>query len=74
MSIKKEEGKIKRKEVLKILNQEGWAETRRGKGSHEVFINPKTGQVTTIPQAQGNDLPKGTLAAIRRQTGIEKIK
>jgi predicted RNA binding protein YcfA (HicA-like mRNA interferase family) len=63
---------IKSEEVIKILKKAGWIDTGRGKGSHRVFVNPATKQITTIPRDK--DLSKGTLAAIRKQTGIDEIR
>lgn len=59
-------------EVVKILKKAGWVEAERGKGSHRFLYNPGTGATTTVPS--GKDLKKGTLAAIRRQTGIREIR
>ncbi|HPR89873.1 MAG TPA: type II toxin-antitoxin system HicA family toxin [Synergistaceae bacterium] len=63
---------IGRDEIVKILLEAGWISTGRGKGSHMVFFHPETKQRTTIPY--GKDIPKDTLAAIRRQTGIKEIR
>jgi predicted RNA binding protein YcfA (HicA-like mRNA interferase family) len=70
--IKKEVVSISRDEVITILKKNGWIDTRRGKGSHKVFVEPKTGKVTTIPQR--TDLGKGLLSEIRKQTGIDEIR
>lgn len=61
-----------RDEVIRILQQAGWVSTGRGKGSHMVFFHPETKRRTTVPY--GKDIPKNTLAAIRRQTGIDEIR
>lgn len=37
-----------------------------------VFFHPETMRRTTVPY--GKDIPKNTLAAIRRQTGIDEIR
>ncbi|NLK19326.1 MAG: type II toxin-antitoxin system HicA family toxin [Synergistaceae bacterium] len=63
---------IGRDEVVRILLRAGWVNTGRGKGSHLVFFHPETKRRTTVPY--GKDLPKNTLAAIRRQTGIDEIR
>ena len=63
---------INQDDVMKMLQKAGWIDTGRGKGSHKVFVNPDTGQVTTIPH--NKNIPKGVLAAIRRQTGIKEIR
>ena len=64
---------INKKEVIKILKKAGWIETDLGNGSHIVFIHPETKGRTVVPNNKGKDIPKGTLAAIRRQTGIDEI-
>jgi predicted RNA binding protein YcfA (HicA-like mRNA interferase family) len=67
-------GTITQDEVAKILKKAGWVETGRGKGSHRVFISPDGKKVTTIPKPKRKGIAKGTLAEIRRQTGVEEIK
>lgn len=62
---------ISQDDVVRILKKNGWIDTGRGKGSHLVFFHPETKQRTTVPS--GKNLKKGTLAAIRRQTGIREI-
>ena len=63
---------ISQDEVIKILLKHGWADTGRGKGSHKTFISVDMKKVTTVPKRK--DLSKGTLRAIRKQTGIDEIK
>jgi len=63
---------INQKQVVALLKKAGWIETDRGNGSHKFMINPSTGATTTVPKS--NEIPKGTLAAIRRQTGIQEIR
>ena len=65
---------INKKEIVKILKKASWIETDLGNGSHIVFIHPETGGRTVVPNNKGKDIPKGTLAAIRRQTGIDDIR
>lgn len=65
---------INKKEIVKILKKAGCIETDLGNGSHIVFIHPETGGRTVVPNNKGKDIPKGTLAAIRRQTGIDDIR
>ncbi|NLD05676.1 MAG: type II toxin-antitoxin system HicA family toxin [Synergistaceae bacterium] len=65
---------INKKEIVKILKKAGWIETDLGNGSHIVFIHPETRGRTVVPNNKGKDIPKGTLAAIRRQTAIDEIR
>ncbi|MDR1379220.1 MAG: type II toxin-antitoxin system HicA family toxin [Synergistaceae bacterium] len=61
-------------EVAKILKKAGWIDTGKGKGSHKVFISPDGKAVTTVPKPKTADIPPGTLAKIRKQTGTKEIK
>ena len=63
---------IKRDDVIKVPVRAGWEDTKRGKGSHSFFIPPETKRITTIPFVK--EVPKGTLAAIRRQTGLDETR
>ncbi|MDR3278894.1 MAG: type II toxin-antitoxin system HicA family toxin [Synergistaceae bacterium] len=65
---------ISQDDIIKILKRHGWTDTGRGKGSHKVFFDPATKRTTTVPKPKNKDIPKGTLAQIRQQTGINEIK
>ena len=54
------------KAVAKILIEHGWKLDRQ-KGSHMIFI--KNGIICPVPNHR-RDLPKGTLANIKRITGV----
>lgn len=56
------------KEVIKILEQHGW-KILRVNGSH--YRMGKGGQRTTVPVHGKQDIGKGLLAAIERQTGVK---
>jgi predicted RNA binding protein YcfA (HicA-like mRNA interferase family) len=56
------------KKLIKILETEGFV-LGRISGSHHVFYNIKTGAGATVP-VHGRDVPKGTLLAIIRESGI----
>lgn len=58
-------------DLIRLLKQNGF-EHVRSKGSHQIFKNRTTGKMTVVPMHSG-DLPKGTLLAILRQTGLDKI-
>ena len=55
--------------VIKKLNTLGFELYRQGRGSHELWINPSTKQIITIPKHPG-DMPEGTLRAILKQADI----
>lgn len=61
---------MKVREVIKMLDAEGWKLDRQA-GSHRQFRHPaKTGTVTVAGKL-GNDLKRGTLASILRQAGLK---
>ena len=57
------------KEVIQILEKNGFA-LSRSRGSHHVFRHPD-GRKTVVP-FHNKDLPKGTLMAIIKQSGISR--
>ena len=70
MRIRGEAAAIHQNEVCRFYTA-GWRPTGHGKGSHRIYENPETGRMTTVPHGE---ITKGTLAAIRRQTGIDQIR
>ena len=59
-------------EVAKRLHKLGCRELRRGKGSHRIWHNPATGQVSVVPDWGGKDLAPGTVRAVIRELGISR--
>ena len=62
----------KYREVRKALQDAGWSVVRTT-GSHEQWFHPD-GRRTTIAGQNNDDLPSGTLAKIRRQTGLKELR
>lgn len=58
---------MKDKDLLKLLEQNGWIEDRI-KGSHHVM--KKDGKTEIIP-IHGRDVPTGLLNAILKRTGLK---
>lgn len=56
--------------VIKLLESRGFV-LDRSKGSHQIFIHPKTRKRVVVP-FHHKDLPVGTLLEILRQAGISK--
>ncbi|MGI8784400.1 MAG: type II toxin-antitoxin system HicA family toxin [Acidobacteriota bacterium] len=59
--------------MIRLLEQDGWflVVTR---GDHRQFKHPtKSGRVT-VSGSLGDDMPKGTLASVRRQAGLKREK
>jgi mRNA interferase HicA len=60
------------REVGRKLRQLGCQEiSRRSGGSHRKWMNPATGQATTVPDWGAKDLKLGTMRAIVRQLGLD---
>ena len=59
-------------DVIWALKRVGFVFDRHAKGSHEIYYNPVTKRRTTVPNHPGTTLPKGTVRAIIRQTGLKR--
>ncbi len=57
-------------ELSRRLRALGCEIKRHGKGSHEIWHNPRVNRSTVIPHHSG-DIPRGTLQAILRQLAID---
>jgi predicted RNA binding protein YcfA (HicA-like mRNA interferase family) len=59
------------REVARKLRSLGCHELpRTGDGSHRKWLNPTTGQSTTVPDWGGDDLKLGTIRGAVRQLGL----
>ena len=66
---------MKYREVLRILRDNGFSFKRDGKGKHTIWegnYSDKTHVVVLSYDQEGNDVPKGTLDNIIRQSGLPK--
>ncbi len=62
---------MKVREVIRMLERDGWVLVVT-RGSHRQFKHPtKPGRVT-VSGNMGDDMPKGTLASVRRQAGFKR--
>ncbi len=59
------------KQMVKLLQKNGFVEASGGKGSYRRFTNPKTGKTTEIPY-HSKDLGKGLEHAILKQARLNK--
>jgi predicted RNA binding protein YcfA (HicA-like mRNA interferase family) len=64
----------KYRDVRRILHDAGWSMTRVT-GSHEIWSHPD-GRWTSLAGGgkDNRDVPVGTLASIRRQTGLKELR
>ena len=64
---------MKVREVIRLLEDVGWALVSQ-EGSHRQFKHAtKSGRVT-VSGNLGDDMPKGTLASVKRQAGLKVPK
>lgn len=62
---------MKIREVLKILEDDGWY-LARTRGSHRQFKHPTKPGTVTVAGQPGDDVRKGTLLSILRQAGLRE--
>lgn len=64
---------MKVREVISVLESKGFALDRQ-KGSHRHFEGVVGGKrrLVTVPGKDREEVPKGTLASIRRQSGLSR--
>jgi len=58
------------KEIIKILGSEGFMPVRQ-EGSH-IFFKHTDGRTATVPNHPGEDLSRGMLRKIMRDTGLPR--
>lgn len=54
-----------------MLEKEGWRLVVT-QGSHRQFTHPRKPGRVTISGNLGDDMPKGTLASVKRQAGLKR--
>ena len=59
------------REMVKLLEKNGWKPKGNNGGSHRKFENPKTGQVIVVPYHEGRELKKGTEQKILKDAGLK---
>ena len=60
---------MKVREVLRLLDDDGWVLARR-KGSHRQFKHPRKRGLVTVAGKLSADLAPGTLNSILKQAGL----
>ena len=61
------------REVRIALLRAGWIKVRE-RGSHEVWQSPDGERTTVVARRGSGNVPPGTLAAIKRQTGMDHLR
>ena len=60
------------RDLTKRLAKMGCEFERQGKGSHEIWVNPKTNKKAVISDYGGKDIPPGTIRGILKQLGLNR--
>jgi len=61
---------MKVREVIRILESDGWYQVRM-KGSHRQFKHDAKMGLVTVPGKPKNDLATGTLSSVLKQAGLK---
>ena len=61
---------MKVRDVIRMLETDGWR-LAVTEGSHRQFKHPSKPGRVTVSGGPGEDMPKGTLASVRRQAGLK---
>lgn len=60
------------REVIKMLEADGWYQRKQGSGSHKQFKHPtKPGTVTVTDHGKGKDLDEFVYNSILKQAGLK---
>jgi len=62
---------VKVKEVIKLIEQDGWY-LARTKGSHRQFKHQNKSGTVTVAGKESLDVPPGTLNSILKQAGLKQ--
>ena len=62
---------MKVKELIKILESDGWYQARM-RGSHRQFRHPEKPGTVTVSGKPNIDIPPGTLKSALKQAGLYK--
>ncbi|MEA2080969.1 MAG: type II toxin-antitoxin system HicA family toxin [Pseudomonadota bacterium] len=61
---------MKIKELIKILEKDGWEQARM-RGSHRQYRHPDKEGTVTVAGKPSADIPPGTLSSIIKQAGLK---
>ena len=61
---------MKVKELIKLIEKDGWEQTRM-KGSHRQYRHPEKEGMVTVAGKPSADIPPGTLSSILKQAGLK---
>ncbi|HEX8071543.1 MAG TPA: type II toxin-antitoxin system HicA family toxin [Pyrinomonadaceae bacterium] len=61
---------VKVRDIVKVIEKDGWYWVR-SKGSHHQYKHPTKPGLVTVPGNPGDDVASGTLNNILKQAGLE---
>jgi len=61
---------MKVREIIRLLEREGWR-LARTKGSHRQYRHPEKSGTVTVSGKESLDIPPGTLNSILKQAGLK---
>jgi len=64
---------MKVRDVIRLLEADGWRLVV-AEGSHRQFKHLRKPGRVTVSGHLGDDMPKGTLASVKRQAGLKGVK
>jgi predicted RNA binding protein YcfA (HicA-like mRNA interferase family) len=62
---------VKVRELIALIEADGWAQVR-AKGSHRQFRHPTKPGTVTVAGKPSIDMPPGTLNSVLKQAGLKK--
>jgi predicted RNA binding protein YcfA (HicA-like mRNA interferase family) len=60
------------REVIKLLEQDGWYLARQGRTSHRKFRHPVKPNIVVVSGNPGDDMAPGTYDSILKQSGLKR--
>jgi predicted RNA binding protein YcfA (HicA-like mRNA interferase family) len=61
---------MKVKELIRLLEKDGWEQARM-RGSHRQYRHPSKAGTVTVAGKPSADIPPGTLSSILKQAGLK---
>jgi predicted RNA binding protein YcfA (HicA-like mRNA interferase family) len=61
---------LKYREIIKLIEKDGWY-LKRTSGSHHIYKHPAKPGTVVVAYHGAKDLPEGTLKSILKQAGLE---
>ncbi|MCI0480732.1 MAG: type II toxin-antitoxin system HicA family toxin [Candidatus Dadabacteria bacterium] len=62
---------MKVREIIKLIEKNGWYMVRHKGTNHRVFHHSTRKGIVIVSGNSGDEVPKGTLSAIKRQAGLK---